>query len=100
MTLEDRLQGEWLVCVDEQCLEEVWFVDIRGRQCTFEGATGTLEIAGCEATLDLGGGDRLVINRQWAAQPDVDDKDLPVVIESDRGLLHTGWMFRAVAGTA
>lgn len=98
MTLEDRLQGEWLCCVDDQRLEDAWFIDIRGRQCNFEGTIGTLLLAGGEATLDLGGGNRFVINREWLYGED-DDKsahqaDIPVLIESDRGSLQTGWMFR------
>lgn len=95
MTLEERLQGEWLCCVDEQCLEEAWSIDIRGRQCNFEGDIGMLVFSGDEATLDLGDGDRFVINRQWMREPPDTDGDIPVVIESDRGVLQTGWMFRA-----
>ncbi|QDZ06891.1 hypothetical protein FPZ24_04865 [Sphingomonas panacisoli] len=97
MTLEDRLQGEWLLCVDEQCLEEAWFIDIRGRQCNFEGTVGALAITGDEATLDLRDDDRLIINRQWPLQPVMLDSDIPAVIESERGILHSGWMFRPIA---
>ena len=95
MTLEERLQGEWLCCVDDQCLEDAWLIDIRGDQCDFEGDKGTLAFVGDEARLDLGGSDRFVINRPWLLSAGEDHTDeLPIVIESDRGTLQCGWMFR------
>jgi len=94
MTLEERLQGEWLICVDEQRREQAWTVDVRGRQIDFEGDNGALSFAGDEATLDLENGDRLVINRQWAPEANPNDPDIPVIIEGARGVIHTGWMFR------
>lgn len=98
MALEDRLQGEWLCCMDEQCLEEAWLVEIRGKRCDFEGAVGQLQFSDEEAVLDLGDGDRLVINRRWERVPVASDADIPVVIEGARGILQSGWMFRPTAG--
>ncbi|QDZ06864.1 hypothetical protein FPZ24_04710 [Sphingomonas panacisoli] len=94
MKLEESLQGEWLVCVDEQCLEEAWSVDVRGHQIDFEGDIGALLFAGEEARLDLKNGDRLIINRRWAPDADSRVPEIPVVIENALGTIHTGWMFR------
>jgi len=94
MNLEEKLQGEWLICVDEQCLEEAWPVDVRGQQIDFEGDIGALSFTDEEARLDLKNGDRLIINRRWASETDSRVPEIPVVIEDARGTIHKGWMFR------
>lgn len=98
MTLEDRLQGEWLCCVDDQCLEGAWTIAIRGQQCDFEGKIGTLLFEDDEATMALGGGTQLVINRRWS--DDDRNHELPVVIAGNDGGLQRGWMFRPGMVTA
>ena len=96
MNLEEKLQGEWLICVDEQCLEEAWSVDVRGQQIDLEGDIGALSFAGEEARLELKNGDRLIINRRWAPETDSRDPEIPVIMEDASGKIHTGWMFRHV----
>ena len=98
MSLEDRLQGEWSCCLDGQGRENAWSIKIDRRRCNFEGITGALIFAKNEATLNLGDGDCLIINRERLPREDeasvVRKGEIPTLIESYPDTVKWGRMFR------
>lgn len=89
MTIEDRMQGDWLCLVGDQTWDEAYRLMIDGGRCVLDGDEAEIKWRGDEASVRFADGAILIINRESLAPVNDsrggDDPSVPIVLDLGGG---------------